>query len=71
MVENVALGVDAASSGARIFAFGIDAGLCGWTIRIDETFGSTAFVGISNVIGAADTRPSAILFFANGIGTAG
>ena len=38
VADNAALGVRTANSGARIFAFLIDAGLIGWTVAVTDAF---------------------------------
>lgn len=71
MIDNVTLGVSTADSRARVSALVADAGLIGGTVGIQETLGSTSFVGVANVSGEAGTRACTVQFFANCVGAAG
>jgi hypothetical protein len=70
MIDNLTDSIEATSSGTRIFAFAVDASEVGRTIRVQDTFGSAAFVGVPDIVAYASASTSSVLFFANCIGTA-
>lgn len=51
MIDDFTLGVGTTGAWARILAFGTYAAERGRAIRVNDTLGSTPFVGIANVIG--------------------
>lgn len=68
--DNLTFGTLAARSGARILTPVTDAGSVRGAIRIQDTLGTTTFIGISKVILDAGTRSCTVLFPTDGIGTA-
>lgn len=62
MIDNLANSVVSAESWTRILTFGPDASSVCRAVRIDNTFWSTPFVRVANVIREALARRSAILF---------
>lgn len=71
MIAHMTFGITATGAGAGIFAFAIKAGqLCG-TVRIDDTFRATAFIGITLEFWQTLAGSYAITFKAFGIGAAG
>jgi hypothetical protein len=70
MIDNLTDGILATSSGTRIFAFAVDASKVGRTIRVQDTFGSAAFIRVSDIIAHASASTSSVLLFAYCIGTA-
>lgn len=70
MILDVADGVLAASSGARVFALILDAGAVGGAVRAEHTLRATAFVRIAVVVSDTHTSASTVALFALGIGSA-
>lgn len=68
VIDNLADGIEATSSGTGVFAFVVDASEVGRTIRVQNAFWSAAFVGVSDIVGLTSTSTSSVLFFADCIG---
>jgi hypothetical protein len=70
MIDNLAVGVQATGSRARILAFVAYASEIGGTVRVQHTLGPAAFVGVSKVIIDASACTGSVLFFADSVGSA-
>lgn len=71
MVYNDAIGIASTSAWAWVPTFGSNASLRAWTVRVNDTFGPTTLVRVSNIVAKARARSSAVLFFADGVRAAG
>jgi hypothetical protein len=70
VILDVADGVLAASSRARVLALILDAGAIGGAVRAEYTLGATAFVRIAVVVSDAHASASTVALLALGIGSA-
>jgi len=70
MILDVADGVLAASSRARVLALILDAGAVGGAVRAEHTLRATAFVRIAIVVSDAHASASAVALLALGISSA-
>lgn len=67
MIDDLTNGVLATCSWTRVFALISNTCETWWAIRVQNTFRSTAFVRVSNVISDTCTSTSSILFSTNSI----
>ena len=71
MVDDLALGVDAAGAGAGVAALVVDAGLVGRALRVLDALGPAAgHVGVAEVPGHACAGGGAVPVRADGVGAA-
>jgi len=70
VVDNLAVGVDSASTNARVFAMVVYASSVRRTILVENTFGVASEIRISVVKRFADAADSTACFFADGVGAA-
>jgi hypothetical protein len=62
VVDHLTVGIRSASTRTRIFAFIVNAGFVGWTIRVEYALGPATFVRVSDVIRETNARPGSVLF---------
>jgi hypothetical protein len=70
VVEDVANGIDAAGSQARVLALGVDAGQAGGAVGVQDTLWPAGQVGVSHVSGQTLAGRSAAELGAFGVVTA-
>lgn len=71
MIDRGTVSVLTASPWTGVFAFIVQAGFVGRTVRVKNTLRPTTFVRIAYVVREASTGTCTVLFFAHRIGSAG
>ena len=69
MVSHTTISIDTTEARAWVLALSVDTGKCGGAVRIDNTFWSACYVGISKVVGDALAGGSSASLLANCIGS--
>lgn len=67
VVDDFALGVDATSTSARVYAFVVDTGFDERAVGIENTFRSTGYPRIAKESFSAGTAQACVLFDAVGV----